>query len=106
MTFPECALYTAEDSFYCQCAGCPVVSNSTPGCVLEELPDGTYEFKGHTPGGGVKALFFFTDNSGAKVPKEDAIHVEIREYDKNGKQIGILFGLVDPEGLSNPPIMQ
>jgi len=104
MIFPECELYTAEDSFYCQCAGCPVVSNSTPKCVLEEISLGTYQFLGHTPSGGCKALFLFSDNEGNPVAKSDAIHVEIREFNPEEKQIGVLFGVIDPEGLSNPPI--
>ncbi len=104
MKFPVCGLYEAEDCFYCQCTGCPVVSNSTPGCVLEEISLGTYQFSGDTPNGGTKAMFLFTDNEGHIVSKEDAIHVEIREYNNDEKQIGVLFGLIDPDGISNPPI--
>jgi len=102
MKFPVCDLYPAEDGFYCQCAGCPIVSNSTPGCVIEELPNGDYEFEGETPSGGVKALFIFTNNEGERVAKEDAIHVEIRELNEKGKVVGVLFGMVDPDGAINP----
>jgi hypothetical protein len=98
MKFPVCELYAAEEGFYCQCVGCPIVSNSTPGCVLEELSDGDYQFVGPTPNGGVKAIFHFTNNEGEQVPKSDAIHVEIREYNDKGKVVGILYGMVDPEG--------
>jgi hypothetical protein len=62
----------AEDGFYCQCVGCEVISNSTPGCVIREKPDGIYEFNGVTPHGGVKAVLIFTNDEGEIVPKPDA----------------------------------
>lgn len=98
MQFPRCDLYPAEAGFYCQCAGCPVVSNDTSACVLTETSDGTYHFDGLTPHGGVKAVIIFTNDEGQSVPKPQAKHVEIREFDANGTLVGVQFGLVDPQG--------
>ncbi|HED30765.1 MAG TPA: hypothetical protein ENN50_03550 [Prosthecochloris aestuarii] len=98
MKFPVCDFAESEDGFYSQCAGCPIKA-STPGCALEELDDGTYQFVGPTPHGGVKALFIFKDNDGSQVPKNEAVHVEIQELDELGHLVTILYGMVDPEGM-------
>ncbi len=98
MKFPVCDFADSEDGFYSQCSGCPIKASSE-GCVLEELEDGTYEFRGATPHGGVRALFIFKDNEGNQIPKEDAEHVEIHELDELGHLVTILYGMVDPEGV-------
>jgi len=79
-------------------AGFPF-SRKKPGCALDELEDGTYQFIGETPHGGVRALFYFKDNAGNQVSKYDAIHVEIHELDEAGMLVTILYGMVDPEGM-------
>lgn len=98
MKFPVCDYADSLDGFYSQCAGCPIESRA-PGCALDELEDGTYQFTGETPHGGVRALFYFKDNAGNQVSKYDAIHVEIHELDEAGMLVTILYGMVDPEGL-------
>lgn len=98
MEFPRCDLYPAEAGFYCQCVGCPVVSNLQPGCVLTEKETGIYEFVGPTPNGGVKAVLVFTNDEGEIVPKPDAKHVEIRELDEKGATVQVTFGVADPQG--------
>jgi hypothetical protein len=80
MKFPVCEYAESEAGFYSQCASCPIDSSSS-GCALDELEDGTYQFEGITPHGGVRALFHFRDNEGNRVKKRDAIHVEIHELD-------------------------
>lgn len=100
MQFPRCDLMPAEEGFYCQCVGCEVVSNSTPGCVIREKPDGIYEFNGATPNGGVKAVLIFTNDEGEIVSKPDAKHVEIREFDAKGNVLSVQFGVADPQGFS------
>ena len=98
MKFPRCDMYPNEEGFYCQCIGCPVISNITPGCALREVSVGVYEYTGETPNGGVKAVLTFTNDEGEIVPKPDAKHVEIREFDRNGGVVQILFGVADPQG--------
>jgi len=98
MKFPVCDYADSEQGFYSQCASCPIDSSS-PGCALDELEDGNYQFDGLTPNGGVRALFYFKDNEGNRVMKRDAIHVEIHELDDLGHLITILYGMVDPEGV-------
>ncbi len=98
MKFPVCDYAESEEGFYSQCAGCPIDSSSS-GCALECLEDGSYQFEGATPNGGVKALFNFRDNEGNNVKKRDAIHVEIHELDEHGHLIMVLYGMVDPEGI-------
>lgn len=100
MQFPRCDLMPAEEGFYCQCVGCEVVSNATPGCVIREKPDGIYEYNGTTPNGGVKAVLIFTNDEGEIVPKSDAKHVEIREFDAKGNVLAVQFGVADPQGFS------
>ena len=106
MKFPVCEFAESEEGFYSQCASCPIDSSSS-GCALDKLDDGTYQFEGVTPHGGVKALFYFRDNEGNRVAKRESIHVEIHELDDLGHLITILYGMVDPEGMiylksSNP----
>ena len=98
MKFPVCEYAESEEGFYSQCASCPIDSSSS-GCALDELDDGTYQFEGGTPNGGIRALFYFRDNEGNRVKKRDAIHVEIHELDEQGHLITILYGMVDPEGI-------
>jgi len=98
MKFPVCDYADSEDGFYSQCAGCPI-DTSSDGCALIALDDGTYEFRGETPHGGVRALFIFKDNEGNRIPKQDAVHVEIHELDELGHLVTILYGMVDPEGM-------
>jgi len=98
MKFPVCDYAESIEGFYSQCAGCPIESKA-PGCALEEMDDGTYEFIGQTPHGGARAVFHFKDNAGNQVSKYDAIHVEIHELDESGMLVTILYGMVDPEGL-------
>jgi hypothetical protein len=98
MTFPRCDLYPAEEGFYCQCVGCPIVSNSNASCVIKERKDGLYEFAGKTPNGGVKAVLLFTNDEGEVVAKPDAKHVEIRELDEKGNTVAVQFGVADPQG--------
>ena len=98
MKFPICEFADSAEGFYSQCASCPI-NSSSPGCALDELEDGNYQFEGTTPHGGVKALFYFKDNEGNQVRKRDAIHVEIHELDAEGYLITILYGMVDPEGM-------
>jgi len=98
MKFPVCEYAESEAGFYSQCASCPIDSSSS-GCALDELEDGTYQFEGITPHGGVRALFYFRDNEGNRVKKRDALHVEIHELDERDHLITILYGMVDPEGM-------
>ncbi len=98
MKFPVCKFADSEDGFYSQCTSCPIES-STPGCVLTELEDGTYEFVGETPSGGVRAVFIFKNDAGDQIPKQEAIHVEIHELDEHGHLVTKLYGIVDPEGM-------
>jgi hypothetical protein len=98
MKFPVCDYADSVEGFYSQCAGCPIESRA-PGCALDEMDDGTYEFLGETPHGGTRALFFFKDNAGNQVSKYEAVHVEIHELDADGMLVTILYGMVDPEGL-------
>lgn len=98
MKFPVCDYAPSEDGFYSQCASCPIDS-SLGGCALEECSDGFYQFEGETPHGGIKALFYFSDNDGNRVAKRYAQHVEIHELDADGHVLSILFGMVDPEGV-------
>jgi hypothetical protein len=98
MKFPICDYADSAEGFYSQCASCPIDSSS-PGCALDELEDGNYQFEGTTPHGGVRALFYFKDNEGNQVRKRDAIHVEIHELDELGHLLTILYGMVDPEGM-------
>ncbi len=98
MEFPRCDLYPADAGFYCQCVGCPVISNSTAGCVIREKENGVYEFHGATPHGGVKAVLVFTNDEGEIVAKPNAKHVEIRELDAQGRTIQVTFGVADPQG--------
>ncbi|UZJ38343.1 hypothetical protein [Prosthecochloris sp. SCSIO W1103] len=98
MKFPVCDFADSEDGFYSQCASCPIDA-STAGCALTELEDGTYEFVGQTPHGGVRAVFLFKNDAGDQVAKQDAVHVEIHELDEHGHLVTILYGIVDPEGM-------
>lgn len=98
MKFPVCEYADSEEGFYSQCASCPIDSKN-PGCALEELGDGTSQFTGQTPHGGVKAIFYFRNDAGDQVAKQDAEHVEIHELDENDHLIAILYGMVDPEGM-------
>jgi len=98
MKFPVCQHAESEAGFYSQCASCPINSSSS-GCALDELEDGTYQFEGATPNGGVKAVFHFRDNEGNQVIKQEAMHVEIHELDEQEHLITILYGMVDPEGI-------
>jgi hypothetical protein len=98
MKFPVCDFAESEDGFYSQCASCPIDAKNA-GCALDELGDGTYEFQGETPNGGVRAIFHFKNDAGDQVAKPDAVHVEIHELDENGHLIAILYGMVDPEGM-------
>lgn len=52
----------------------------------------TEEIVDKTPGGGVRALFIYTNDEGKDVPKEEATNVEIREYDKKGRCIRRTYG--------------
>ncbi len=98
MKFPVCDYADSEEGFYSQCASCPI-DPKNPGCALGDLGDGTYEFLGRTPHGGVRALFIFKNDAGDQVCKQDARHVEIHEHDQSGHLIAILYGMVDPEGM-------
>ncbi|NTU59139.1 MAG: hypothetical protein HGB00_09560 [Chlorobiaceae bacterium] len=98
MKFPVCDYAESEEGFYSQCASCPIES-SNPGCALNELEDGTYQFIGQTPNGGVKAVFYFKNGEGVQVVKQDAVHVEIHELDELDHLVSILYGMVDPEGM-------
>ncbi|MCG8375531.1 MAG: hypothetical protein MI702_03530 [Chlorobiales bacterium] len=98
MKFPVCDFADSDDGFYSQCASCPIDA-STEGCALTELDDGTYEFVGKTPHGGVKAVFLFKNDAGDQVEKPNAVHVEIHELDEHGHLVTILYGIVDPEGM-------
>ncbi|NTU93246.1 MAG: hypothetical protein HGB29_01160 [Chlorobiaceae bacterium] len=98
MKFPICDYAESEEGFYSQCASCPI-KTATPGCALDELEDGTYRFEGPTPHGGVMATFYFKNDAGDQVIKQDAVHVEIHELDESGHLIAILYGMVDPEGM-------
>jgi len=98
MKFPVCEFAESEPGFYSQCASCPIETSSS-GCALDALADGTYQFDGPTPHGGVKAVFHFRDNAGTQTSKRDAEHVEIYEFDEQDHLITILYGMVDPEGI-------
>lgn len=98
MKFPVCDYADSEEGFYSQCASCPIDAKN-PGCALDAQPDGTYEFIGPTPNGGVRAIFYFKNDEGLQVIKPDAVHVEIHELDELGHLVSILYGMVDPEGL-------
>jgi len=98
MKFPVCEYAQSEEGFYSQCASCPIDPASS-GCALDELDDGNYLFEGHTPHGGVKALFLFKNNEGDKVRKRDAVHVEFHELDHEEQLIAVLYGMVDPQGM-------
>lgn len=98
MKFPVCDFADSEEGFYSQCASCPIAAGN-PGCALEELGDGNYQFVGETPHGGVRAIFYFRDNAGNQVAKQEAEHVEIHELDEGDHLITILYGMVDPEGM-------
>lgn len=97
MNFPVCDHRPAEDGFYSQCAGC-LVGTLTAGCSITQLPDGTYEHTGITPEGGVRALFVFTNDEGDLVQKENATHLEVREFDAAGNVLSVKFGIIDPLG--------
>lgn len=98
MKFPVCDFAESEDGFYSQCASCPIRAG-VEGCALTLMDDGNYLCEGTTPHGGMRAVFHFRDNEGNQVPKEDAEHVEIHEFDQEGHLITILYGMVDPEGV-------
>lgn len=98
MKFPVCDYADSEEGFYSQCASCPIDCKN-PGCALQKVGDGLYESTGPTPHGGVKAMFFFKNDAGDPVAKEEAEHVEIHEMDDSGHLITILYGMVDPEGI-------
>jgi hypothetical protein len=98
MKFPICDYADSEEGFYSQCASCPIDSTA-PGCALEECEDGTYQFVGRTPSGGVRAVFYFKNDAGEQVMKREALHVEIHELDEVDHLIAILYGMVDPEGM-------
>jgi hypothetical protein len=98
MKFPVCDFAESEEGFYSQCASCPIES-SQPGCALDEQSDGTYLFNGETPHGGVRAVFYFKNDAGDRVAKQDAVHVEIHEFDEQDLLVAILYGMVDPEGM-------
>ena len=98
MKFPVCDFADSEDGFYSQCASCPIDAE-TAGCALTELEDGTYEFVGVTPHGGVRAVFIFKNDAGDQIPKQEAEHVEIHELDEHGHLVTKLYGMVDPEGM-------
>jgi len=98
MKFPVCDFADADDGFYSQCASCPIDSD-TAGCALSQLEDGTYEFVGETPHGGVRAVFLFKNDAGDQVEKQEAVHVEIHELDEYGHLVTLLYGIVDPEGM-------
>ncbi|NTU67466.1 MAG: hypothetical protein HGB02_01150 [Chlorobiaceae bacterium] len=98
MKFPVCDYAESEEGFYSQCASCPIDCKN-PGCALDQLEDGTYRFSGQTPHGGVNAVFYFKDDAGEDVSKQEAVHVEIHELDENCGVIAILYGMVDPEGM-------
>jgi hypothetical protein len=98
MKFPICDYAASEEGFYSQCASCPIECKN-PGCALQEHADGTYHFDGLTPHGGVRAIFYFKNDAGDQVLKQDAIHVEIHELDELDHLVAILYGMVDPEGV-------
>lgn len=98
MKFPVCDFAESEEGFYSQCASCPIEADQA-GCALCELQDGTYEFVGETPHGGVRAIFYFKNDAGNQVAKQEAIHVEIHEFDDQDVLLAILYGMVDPEGM-------
>jgi hypothetical protein len=98
MKFPVCDYAESEEGFYSQCASCPIDAKN-PGCALDELEDGSYHFTGQTPHGGVKAVFYFKNDEGMQVVKQDAVHVEIHELDELDHLVAILYGMVDPEGM-------
>jgi hypothetical protein len=98
MKFPVCDFAESEEGFYSQCASCPIESNQA-GCALDEQKDGTYMFTGETPHGGVKAVFYFKNDAGDRVAKQEAVHVEIHEFDDQDFLVAILYGMVDPEGM-------
>ncbi|HWQ26143.1 MAG TPA: hypothetical protein VN367_05085 [Chlorobaculum sp.] len=98
MKFPVCDYADSEEGFYSQCASCPIDAKN-PGCALDVLDDGTYYFTGQTPHGGVKAVFYFKNDEGVLVVKQEAVHVEIHELDELDHLVAILYGIVDPEGM-------
>ena len=98
MKFPVCDYADSEEGFYSQCASCPIDAKN-PGCALDALDDGTYYFTGQTPHGGVKAVFYFKNDEGLLVVKQEAVHVEIHELDDLDHLVAILYGIVDPEGM-------
>lgn len=98
MKFPVCDYAESEEGFYSQCASCPIEPNKA-GCALDALEDGTYQFVGPTPHGGVRAVFYFKNDEGEQVAKQESVHVEIHEFDELGHLVAILYGMVDPEGM-------
>jgi hypothetical protein len=98
MKFPVCDYAESEEGFYSQCASCPIDS-SKAGCALDVIGEGTYEFTGETPHGGVRAVFFFRNAEGLQVAKQEAVHVEIHEFDEEDLLVAIMYGMVDPEGM-------
>jgi hypothetical protein len=98
MKFPVCDFAESEEGFYSQCVSCPIEPNKA-GCALDALDDGTYLFTGDTPHGGVKAVFYFKNDAGDQVAKQEAVHVEIHEFDAEDLLVAILYGMVDPEGM-------
>lgn len=98
MKFPVCEYADSEEGFYSQCASCPIEVKN-PGCALDALDNGNYQFVGPTPHGGVKAVFYFRNDAGDQVVKQDAAHVEIHELDDADHLVAILYGMVDPEGM-------
>jgi len=98
MKFPVCDFAESEEGFYSQCASCPIEPNKA-GCALDALDDGNYMFAGATPHGGVKAVFYFRNDAGDQVAKQEAVHVEIHEFDEQDLLVAILYGMVDPEGM-------
>ncbi len=98
MKFPVCDYAESEEGFYSQCASCPIDCKN-PGCALDAIEAGVYEFTGATPHGGVRAVFYFRNDAGDQVSKQEAEHVEIHEFDEHGETVAILYGMVDPEGM-------
>lgn len=51
------------------------------------LPEGVEVIRGETPSGGAFAVALFQDASGNRVPKEQAVKIEIVECDADGKAL-------------------
>jgi hypothetical protein len=73
----------------------PVSVDETHKVTLVNGDPSVVRLEGPTPNGGVYAIAFCADEKMNPCPKDQAVNIEIHEYDKNGVCIQRTYGRCD-----------